>query len=200
VHFNVLRERGMDTRLERIDEAAPLYYLSASIPLPRLLLICYEDDLPCRVTQNRLMLESILHFQPDAPVGICVLPGGHVAGSTKVDENGDPLEGAEFTLEKELKDGSRKLVDLVTVKNATFSFTGLDDGDYVLTETKAPEGYRPMIAPIRFTVTAGHAVVWETGSEEVVEKVSEILNKLVKDGTIQKIFEEHNAPYTAPEV
>ena len=26
-HFNVLRERGLDTRLERIDEAAPLFYL-----------------------------------------------------------------------------------------------------------------------------------------------------------------------------
>ena len=54
-----------------------------------LLLICYEEDMPCRVTQNRLMLESIWRFQPDAPVEICVLPGGHVAGSCKADENGE---------------------------------------------------------------------------------------------------------------
>ncbi|MBE6757282.1 MAG: amino acid ABC transporter substrate-binding protein [Ruminococcaceae bacterium] len=48
--------------------------------------------------------------------------------------------------------------------------------------------------------TEPYAFAFAQGSEEVVEKVSEILNKLVKDGTIQKIFEEHNAPYTAPEV
>lgn len=88
-HYNVLRERGTDSRAERIDEAAALYWVGAQ-PLDKpLLLICYENDMPCRVTQNKLALESIRHFQPDAPVDICVLPGGHVAGSTKVDENGE---------------------------------------------------------------------------------------------------------------
>ena len=38
-HFNVLRERGIDTRLERIEEAAPLYYLKEKMAFKRLLLI-----------------------------------------------------------------------------------------------------------------------------------------------------------------
>lgn len=87
-HFNVLRERGVDSRAERIDEAAPLYYTTQPLDKP-LLLICYEDDMPCRVTQNRLMLESLRHFDPDAPAEIKVLPGGHCAGSSHPDENGE---------------------------------------------------------------------------------------------------------------
>lgn len=48
--------------------------------------------------------------------------------------------------------------------------------------------------------TEPYAFAFAKGSEEVVEKVSNILNDLVKDGTIKKIFDENNAPYTAPEV
>ena len=87
-HFNVLRERGVDSRAERIDEAAPLYYTTLPLDKP-LLLICYEDDMPCRVTQNKLMLESLRHFDPAAQADICVLPGKHCAGSSQPDETGE---------------------------------------------------------------------------------------------------------------
>lgn len=76
--------------------------------------------------------------------------------------DGDLLPGAEFTLSKKLKDGSTK--DIAVVKNTegtTFTFSGLDDGDYVLTETKTPEGYNT-IAPIKFTVNADHTITWES--------------------------------------
>ena len=50
-------------------------------------------------------------------------------------------------------------IDRLTITDeTTFSFNGLDDGEYVLTETKAPEWYQP-IEPISFTVTATH-VEW----------------------------------------
>ena len=88
VHFNVLRERGQDSRLERIDEAAPIYYLSASIPLPRLLLICYEDDIPCRPEQTKLFYRSALRLRPEADIELVVLPGGHCAGGTFRDDDG----------------------------------------------------------------------------------------------------------------
>ncbi len=48
--------------------------------------------------------------------------------------------------------------------------------------------------------TEPYAFSFAKGSDEVVKKVSEILNKLVKDGKIEEIFKKHNAPYTAPEV
>lgn len=78
----------------------------------------------------------------------------------KVNENNVALPGAEFTLSKKLKDGSTK--DIAVVKNleeTKFTFSGLDDGNYVLTETKTPSGYNT-ISPITFTVTANHEITW----------------------------------------
>ncbi len=87
-HFNVLRERGTDKRLERIDEAAPLYYAGINnVPKP-LMLIYYENDMPCRPEQNILLHKSLLRFQPDANIKAVKLPGGHCSGSTNPDENG----------------------------------------------------------------------------------------------------------------
>ena len=89
VHYNVLRERGMDSRLERIDEAAPLYYAGMTALTKPLLIIHYEQDMPCRPEQNILTFQSLKRFQPDAVVESVVLPGGHCAGSSRKDENGE---------------------------------------------------------------------------------------------------------------
>lgn len=75
----------------------------------------------------------------------------------KVDETGAALKGAEFKLEKKLADGSKK--EIAVVKNDTgtiFTFKGLDDGNYVLTETAAPAGYNMLTEAIEFTITAEH--------------------------------------------
>jgi len=88
-HFNVLRERGVDSRVERIDEAAPLYYAGMTMLSKPLLIIYYENDMPCRPEQNMLMYRSLLRFQPDARVELVMLPGGHCAGSGHVDETGE---------------------------------------------------------------------------------------------------------------
>ena len=88
-HFNVLRERGVDSRAERIDEAAPLFYVGqAALPAP-LLMLSYTQDIPCRLQQNELMLHSLRRFHPDAPAELHVLPGGHCEGSSHAGENGD---------------------------------------------------------------------------------------------------------------
>lgn len=71
------------------------------------------------------------------------------------------LPGAEFTLSKKLKDGTMK--DIAVAKSQEgkrFTFKGLDDGEYTLTETVTPEGYNT-IDPITFTVTATHGTEWD---------------------------------------
>ena len=84
----------------------------------------------------------------------------------KTDENGNALPGAAFILEKKLADGTRKQIALNEKQSgaSSFVFTGLDDGSYILTESKAPVGYVPA-APTEFILSANHASAWD-GKEE----------------------------------
>ena len=85
----------------------------------------------------------------------------------KVDGKNNSLTGAEFTLEKKILGDDPATTEVETeywkavsvVKNdkgTTFTFTGLDDGTYKLTETVTPAGYNT-IDPITFTITATHS-------------------------------------------
>lgn len=74
---------------------------------------------------------------------------------------GNELAGAEFTLYKKLADGSKKTIGVTKLNDGkTFEFKGLDDGDYVLEETVAPDGFNK-IKDVKFTVNAEHKIIWE---------------------------------------
>lgn len=75
----------------------------------------------------------------------------------KVDQDKkSPLKGAAFKLEKKLANGSYQTVKEFTAGEETkFEFSGLDDGEYRLTETTTPAGYNT-ITPIEFTISAEH--------------------------------------------
>lgn len=76
----------------------------------------------------------------------------------KVDSSNEPLKGAEFTLKKKLANGSYKDIKVVkTNDGTTFTFKGLDDGEYLLEETTTPAGYNT-ISPITFKIEASHDV------------------------------------------
>ena len=87
----------------------------------------------------------------------------------KVDQSNVPLEGAEFTLAKKLADGSVdvKTMKIDTTNKALFTLSGLDDGEYTLTETKTPANYNT-IDSITFTVTAEHTIAWEAESRDSI--------------------------------
>lgn len=81
----------------------------------------------------------------------------------KVDKNNSPLAGAEFTLSKKLADNTLQTISVVKSDDGTvFTFSGLDDGTYVLSETKYPTGYN-QIDDITFTISADHTITWEYG-------------------------------------
>ena len=74
----------------------------------------------------------------------------------KVDQDKKSLKGAAFKLEKKQSDATYKEVKSFTAgEDTTFTFTGLDDGDYRLTETTTPAGYNT-ITPVEFTISATH--------------------------------------------
>ena len=75
----------------------------------------------------------------------------------KTDSHNHPLEGAGFTLSKKNLDGTYTVIgeELKGDAMTTFTWTGLDDGDYKLEETTVPEGYNKM-ADIVFSISATH--------------------------------------------
>lgn len=86
----------------------------------------------------------------------------------KVKADNTALTGAEFTLEKVHKDGSRTSITAVKSNgDTTFTFEGLDDGDYILTETKTPATYNT-IEPIKFTVAADHKITWNGEARDTI--------------------------------
>ncbi len=69
VHFNVLRERGLDSRLVRLDEAAPLWHISENFKptredgkFPMVLNISSSNDMTCRLEQLKLLNAAMLQF------------------------------------------------------------------------------------------------------------------------------------------
>lgn len=68
-----------------------------------------------------------------------------------------PLKGAGFTLYKKNASDAYEAVgpELKGEDMTTFTWSGLDDGDYKLVETTTPAGYNT-IADIEFTISAGH--------------------------------------------
>lgn len=87
--------------------------------------------------------------------------------ANSVGEN-NKLKGAEFTLSKKLKDGTKDIAVVKSKDGVQFTFKGLDDGEYTLTETVTPEGYNT-IDPITFNVSANHEINWDgTGNRSAL--------------------------------
>ena len=99
----------------------------------------------------------------------------------KVDQDNNPLVGAQFTLTKKIN-GADDFVQTMTIDSSETQFTlsGLDDGDYTLTETVTPAHYNT-ISPITFTVKADHTITWET------ERREDILTSLSGDKKVGEI-------------
>ena len=73
----------------------------------------------------------------------------------KIDEKGAPLQGASFELFKKIGGEWTSLGKIDGAELSTFTWKGIDDGDYKLVETEAPRRYNS-IEDIEFTVTAEH--------------------------------------------
>lgn len=103
----------------------------------------------------------------------------------KVNENKEPLIGADFALYKKI--GAAEWVEIDrktgTTAGSVFTFKGLDDGTYRLTETAVPGGYNKM-ADVIFTVTANHTVVVDSLNDATRYTVLTSLNGTAENGVI----------------
>ena len=99
-HYNVLRERGEDTRLIRVDEAAPLYYITSDFKgeLPSLQMIVADGDMPSRPEQNLLLRAALLHFgYPAEKIGFRVMRGYGHCGYGGEEKDGRRILGKMIT-------------------------------------------------------------------------------------------------------
>ena len=100
---------------------------------------------------------------------------------TKIDaESKDVLEGAEFSLY--LKGDSEALETAKTDKDGKVKFEYIGEGDYVIKETKAPEGYKGTDKEFEFSVDPYKSEVFEETfeNEKIVEPVIEPENPYKK--------------------
>ena len=103
-HFNILKiEQGINPWVQRIDKTAPIYYVNEDVDFSHILLMCYEQDLPSRVEQNKLLVSTIKNFNKDADVELKVLKSYHCHGSSELDEDG------EYETVKVIKDWVKRL-------------------------------------------------------------------------------------------
>lgn len=73
----------------------------------------------------------------------------------KVDQDQKSLAGAGFTLQKKVNGTYTDVKTFTAGTDITFTFTGLDDGDYKLIESTTPAGYNT-IDDVEFTISATH--------------------------------------------
>ncbi len=103
----------------------------------------------------------------------------------KVDEEGAALKGAGFTLSKWNEERNQYVVvddEIVGGDITTFTWYGLDDGQYKLEETTVPAGYNKM-ADMEFTISATHDMTGVTAL--VSNEMDKDLNTLTFSQTIE---------------
>ena len=89
-HFHILEyELGLNPWLQRIDKYAPLYYINENVNFSHLLLTVYEDDMPNRLEQNKLLLSTVKNFNKGLDIELHVLPGDHCHGSCRLSDDGE---------------------------------------------------------------------------------------------------------------
>ena len=75
-HFNVLRERGIDTRRVIVDEAGPLYHIKQYEKCSPMVIFAAENDMPGRLEQNNLLIKTLKIFgYPEENIYFEYMPG-----------------------------------------------------------------------------------------------------------------------------
>jgi hypothetical protein len=93
-HFNVLRERGLDSRRVIIDEAAPLYHIGNEAEYAPMMFFVSDNDMKNRLEQTMLAVSTLRHFGYDESKFEChVMAGKHCQFEKFVDEDGQSTFG-----------------------------------------------------------------------------------------------------------
>lgn len=88
VHFNVLKEYGLDTRRVIVDERAPLYHVGKAESYPPMQIIVSDCDIENRLEETELLVGTMKHFGiHQSKIQLVKTHGTHVWYVNAVDEN-----------------------------------------------------------------------------------------------------------------
>lgn len=77
-HYNVLRERGIDTRRVIVDNRAPLFFVEEYQGQPPVLIIVADHDMPNRYEQNMLLMSTMKYFNyPPENINYVLMPNSN---------------------------------------------------------------------------------------------------------------------------
>ena len=93
-HFNILKNRGVDSRRVIVDETASLYHVGEDEEYPPMLIIVSDNDMENRYEQTLLLISTLKHFgHCGDSVKLKVMHGGHCAYVNAVDDNNESILG-----------------------------------------------------------------------------------------------------------
>jgi len=93
-HYNVLRERGIDTRRVIVDEASPIFHAGTEEKYAPMLFIVSDNDIENRYEQTKLMISTLKYFGHTEPdVQLIEMHGSHCEYVNKEDEKGESIFG-----------------------------------------------------------------------------------------------------------
>ncbi len=92
-HFNVLKEKGIDSRRVIIDETAPIYHITADRDYAPMQILLAQRDMRNRAEQTALMISTLKHLGcSEDKIDFRVIPDcKHVEYVDKFDENGNSV-------------------------------------------------------------------------------------------------------------
>lgn len=148
----------------------------------------------------RIHFKNDVHGEGDTPFDIAIV-FTFIPEVDKVNSKLEPLTGAEFTISKLVKGEDGKEAEWATVKRADgtdyaykmtvdtagthFSFKGIDDGIYRVTESKVPDGFNKA-DDIYFVVEAKHDVKNKLTELIVKDLAGNVLGSDVNGQTVIK--------------
>lgn len=93
-HFNVLRERNIDSRRVIADDSAPIYHVGTQESYSPMAFIVSDNDMFGRYEQTMLMIATLKHFgHGEDKVKLKVMNGKHCEYIRALDENGQSIFG-----------------------------------------------------------------------------------------------------------
>ncbi len=92
VHFNVLAERGIDSRRVIIDEAAPIYHICEERNYAPMLILVADNDMENRLEQTMLLCSTLKHFGHESKYELRVMENcTHTSYTNDFDESGKSI-------------------------------------------------------------------------------------------------------------